>query len=101
MEFTKQSGVWEETLNETKTIGTTAVLLSTARQRKTYAFRNISAGGQVITLSFNKTAVANNGITLNVNDVYMDSEQAGYTPFQGDISAIASAAGAVITISER
>lgn len=101
MEFQKQQGVWEETRNETATITTTAALVSTARPRKMYAYRNVSTSGQVITLSFNKTAIANNGIVLNSGDIFIDSEQVGYTPFQGDISAISSASGGTLAISER
>jgi len=94
-----------ETRNTQLTIGTSLVLVAnrvTAPKRKGISFRNSSTGSQVISLSFseNEAAVANSGIVLSPGSVVNDFTSEGYTCWQGTISGIAGAAGAVLSIYE-
>lgn len=93
----------EVTTQQSVTIGATAVLVSSKRARKSIYIRNISAGGQRISLQFSNVdiAVDNTGIILNTNEFIIDSNSEGYKCWSGDITAISSAAGGVITLVER
>lgn len=92
----------EMAYNSSASVGATSVKISGAKARKSYVFRNISTGGQVITIALSNfsVAVANNGIVLNVNDAIVDSNTGGYNCWSGDVHAVASAAGGTLAISE-
>lgn len=89
--------------NARLTVGTTAVNVSLRNfSRKGISLRNSSTGSQVISLSFseNETAVANSGIVLSAGSVINDFDGEGYKCWKGTITAISSAAGAVLSIYE-
>lgn len=92
----------EQAYNYATTIGATSIILSQKKHRKSYCLRNISAGGQVISLSFsNETpAIAGSGIVLNVNDALTDSNSGTYKVWSGDIYAVSSAAGGILAVNE-
>jgi len=83
-------------------VGTTAVVVSNANRRAMYVLRNISTGGQILSIALSDVtlAVANTGIILNVNDFFGDSDSGGYSCWKGQITAISSAAGGTLAITE-
>lgn len=89
--------------NETVTVGTSEVIISTKRQRKTYYIRNSSTGAQVVTIVLDNfvVATAGRGIILSPGEFILDSKSYGYDCWNGDIKAIANAAGATVTIMEQ
>lgn len=91
--------------NSTQTIDATneeiAVDIFPPSKRTSITISNISAGAQVITLSFGQYAVANQGIVLSPGDCWTESNDAGYTTWQGAIYAISDLAGGVLAIQER
>jgi hypothetical protein len=91
--------------NDTVSVGTTAVrAASPYDDRKVIYIRNISTGGQVITLFFSDSSTATasgGGIVLNPNDYIIDSLSESYTPWRGPITAISSAASGTLSIYER
>lgn len=69
-----------------------------------YSLVNTSTGGQIISIAFGQDAVAGQGIVLSPGDAIIDSYSPGdppYLPFQTRISAIASAAGGTLAVTER
>lgn len=93
----------EVSRNTAVTVGAAVTLISSAQERKSIYLRNVSAGGQVISLSFSDTvdATAGEGIVLNPNDAVIDSTSEGYKCWNGKITAIASGAGGSLAILER
>jgi hypothetical protein len=91
--------------NESLTVGTTAVVVSKDKEnsllRENITIINTSTGGQIITLSLDKDAVAGEGIPLSPGGTFSDSLSANYKPSQKMISAISSASGGTISIQER
>lgn len=90
-------------INTSVTVGATSILVSGARNRKMVYLRNVSTAAQVITLALDNMspAVALKGIVLAPGEFFLDSVSEGYVPWNGDIKAIASAAGAVLAIQEQ
>lgn len=88
--------------NDAVTVGATAVTVSLPNERTMFVLRNVSTGGQVISIALSDTgeAVANKGIVLNVNDFFGDSDNASYQCWKGKITAIASAAGGSLAVTE-
>ena len=87
------------------TVGATSieVLPMTSPRRTRYVLRNMSAGGQVITISHgkNKAAVTNEGVPLYPGEPEYDSDSGGgYLCFDGAIQAISTAAGGILSIYE-
>lgn len=91
--------------NEQVTVGTTSIVVVPPNPyRKVLYLKNTSdpATAQVITLVFGeKVAVAGSGIVLGVTQNTTDSNSEGYTCWKGSVQAIASAAGAKLSIFER
>lgn len=71
--------------------------------RKGITLRNSSLGGQVISISpsDHEPAVAYSGIVLSSGQNLSDFTSEGYEAWQGNITAIASAAGGVLSVHER
>jgi len=95
---------WNEaTRNEVVTVGGTSATVCNADEKRRVAyFRNDSAAAQVITLNFGaQPAVLNAGIVLSVGQFISDSDSEGYLCYKGSIQAIATAAGALLSIFER
>jgi len=89
--------------NQVLTIGTTEVLVSDKKQRKALYLRNTSTVGQIITIAFdNLNAVtAGQGIILSPGEFLTDSNNADYKVWNGEIKAIATAAGATLSVMEQ
>ena len=94
--------------NDSLTVGTSVVQVSQnmtggTNHRVGINLRNSSTGGQTISLAFsdNQQAVANSGIVLAAGQNIADFDSEGYIAWQGNITAIASAAGATLSIYER
>jgi hypothetical protein len=91
--------------NEIISVGATSqVILNTDNPRRKVLFiRNTSTGGQVITLNFGgTTAVANQGVVLQVLDAYIESDDGtSFQCFNGQITAISSAGGGQLSIMVR
>jgi hypothetical protein len=96
--------VYEQAYNfvGTKTIGATSVKISQKQERKVIYLRNTSTAAQVISIAFDNInpAVANSGIVLAPGEYILDSSSEGYTAWNGDISAISSAAGGTLAMME-
>lgn len=93
---------YEQSLNVNKvvTIGTASVLIAGKSAKKVIYLRNTSTAAQVITLAFDNinAAVAGTGIILAPGEYLSDSNSEGYEAWNGDIKAIASAAGATLSV---
>ena len=93
---------YEQALNVIKsvTIGATSVLVAGKAPRKVIYLRNTSAAAQVITIAFDNmnAAVANTGLIIAPGEYVLDSNSEGYSCWNGDIKAIASAAGATLSV---
>lgn len=95
------------TRNTSLTVGTSLVQVSANKiggpGRVGINLRNSSTGGQIISLAFSdaESAAANKGIVLAAGQNIADFTSEGYSAWQGNISAISSAAGAVLSIFER
>jgi hypothetical protein len=89
--------------NEIVTVGATEVLISGKKNRKVIYLRNTSTAGQVITLAFDNinATVAGRGIILAPGEFTTESTTQGYKCWNGDIKAIASAAGATLSVMEQ
>lgn len=90
----------------TQTIGTTSALVlpnveGLERTRKAFVITNTSTGGQIISLGFQRDAVANTGIVLYPGGSAWEFEENDYKVFQRDIYAISSAASGTIAVQER
>ena len=91
----------ELTRNDAVTIGTSALNISTSHNRQEIVVTNTSTGGQVISLSFGKTAEAGAGIVLLPGWAYYATRSEGFRPSSETLSGIASAAGATLAVFER
>lgn len=90
--------------NQSLTINAAAqTIVSYPQKRKAFYLRNVSTGGQVITITLSDTlpAVAGTGIILNVNDSYVEATDSGFIAWDGHIKAIASAIGGTLAVMER
>ena len=86
------------------TIGTSSVIVAEdlwENDRVEITLTNISSGGQVISIAIDGEAVANTGKVLSPGGFYAASEGDGFKPTKKRISAISSAAGGILAISER
>jgi hypothetical protein len=91
-------GVQQESI----TVGATStILMSEQPGRSIFFIRNLSTGGQVITLGFGKAAVAGNGIVLVPGDYCQESNKEGFAAWDGTITAISSAAGGIVSVYSR
>jgi len=90
-------------INTSITVGATSITVSPARDRKMVYLRNTSTAAQVITLALDNMnpAVALKGLVLAPGEFFLDSVSEGYKPWNGDIKAIASAAGATLALQEQ
>jgi len=92
------------TINELATVGGTAQLISISKRRKLLYFRNTSTAAQVVTIAFDNlngaSMIVGTGFVLAPGEYIQDSKSEGYSPWNGEVWAIASAAGATIAISE-
>lgn len=97
----------EPTRNDAVAVGTSSVVISSARQagapRKNIVIRNTSANAaDIITVNFGATtATANAGIILKQNETATDSSETGYECYQGVITAICATANGTLAIFER
>jgi len=96
----------EFTRNAAVTIGLTVVQLSqrvNTGERVEFSIRNNSTGGQLISLFFSdlETATSGAGISLSAGQSITQSHDTGYKPWQGNMTAIADAAGGTVSIYER
>lgn len=90
--------------NESATVGTSNVSISSAitvGQRYVLNVKNISTGGQIITLSWQTQAQANQGVVLNPGDAWSESVDSAFVPLNTEVFAISDAAGGTIAIHER
>lgn len=89
--------------NEVVTVGATQVLISPKRERKVIYIRNTSTAAQVVTIAFDNVnaVVAGTGIILAPGEYITESTTQGFKCWNGDIKAIASAAGATLSIMEQ
>lgn len=70
--------------------------------RKVLYMRNSSTGGQLISITMGTTAaILNAGITLSTGQNFADSNSEGYTVWTGQVQAISSAAGGILSLFER
>jgi hypothetical protein len=86
------------------TIGTTPLLISIEKlpgTRTALAITNTSAGGQVLSLSWGKTATALNGIVLYPGGSWSESVDQRFTPSNKEIWIVSSAAGGTAAQHER
>lgn len=92
----------EQAYNYVAAIGATNVRFSGAKNRKSFVLRNISTGGEVITIAFSNfaAATAGAGVVLNPNDAIADANSGGYVCWSGDFNAIASGAGGQLAVME-
>lgn len=97
----------EPTRNEQIDVGTSATLVSEARnelnQRKDLLLRNTSTNtADIITVAVGfVTPTTNNGIVLRMDESVSFSSETGYTMPQGTISAICATANGKLSIFER
>jgi len=93
----------EDAIVKSVTIGASDTIVSLANYRKSIYIKNISTGGQIITISFsnNNPVVDNVGFVLGVGESIVESSSEGYDCWTGKIRAISDAVGGVITIVEQ
>lgn len=105
-----EPGIWspylEPARNATVAVPTTNTEIATVRAlqspRKVLVIRNISPNAaDTISLSFGQPAVVNVGVVLRQYDVYSESVDKGYAPYQGTINAICATATGVLALEER
>lgn len=91
--------------NESVTVGTTSTIVAqyrSTKDRKAIILRNNSTSSTaVITVNLGNSATASTGIVLRQYESISDSNETGYTCFQGTIAAICSEAGGTLVIMER
>jgi hypothetical protein len=89
--------------NEIVTVGATQVVISPKKERKAIYIRNTSAAAQIVTIAFDNinAVVAGRGIVLSPGEYITESTNSGYKCWNGDIKAIANAAGATLAIMEQ
>jgi hypothetical protein len=88
----------------TLTIGTSVVEVSPetgVKERELVALSNNSPGVQVIYLAWGQDAAVNNGVVLRPGSAWVESIDKAFNPSNLRITAVASAAGAILTIHER
>ena len=92
----------DNSINKNVTIGATSINISPKKNRKTFYVRNISAAAQVVTIALDNVnvAVVNVGVVLAPGEYFVETTSDGYKAWTGDIKAVASAAGAVVTVME-
>ena len=92
----------EYSRNVNVTVGATSINISPKKKRKTIYIRNISTAAQVVTIALDNVneAVAGVGVILSPGEYFVESSSDGYIAWSGDINAVASAAGAVVSILE-
>jgi len=86
------------------TVGATAVTISPEKgdgYRTLLIVTNLSVGGQVVYLGIDKDATTSSAIALQPGGIYQETLDARFTPTTKRISAIASGAGALVSIHER
>lgn len=94
-------GIAIPTNNSKETIGTTSKRVIPASKRDVLVLRNSSTAAQKITVVMgNKSAVADEGIVLSPGQTWIDSTNAGYKCWEGEVQAISDIAGATLSISE-
>lgn len=88
--------------NDLITVGTASVNIAEGVPRQAIVIRNSSTAAQEITLNLGfNVAVANKGIVLKAGESFTDSTSEGYVCYQGQITAIASAANGQVSVMER
>lgn len=99
---------WDDTLNTSAVVGTSVVQILNRRadmdgKRRALLLKNVSTGGQNITIFFSdqQTATPGSGIVLRPGDAVGDSQSEGFLAWQGNITAIADAAGGSLAIFQR
>lgn len=86
------------------TIGTSVVVVSdtqTFSRRILFSLINTSTAGQVISIAFNSDAVNGQGIVLSPGGYYAESEDIQFKPTNEQITAVSSAAGGTLAVTER
>jgi len=95
----------ENVRNQNVSVGTTSALIAPLvhqGQRRLISIVNTSTAGEIVTISVDKTAVANAGIVLTAfGSSWSESVDSGFNPSNKEYYAIASAATATIAIHER
>lgn len=94
----------ENILNKATTIGTTPVLVGLSLQpgqRRLLALTNTSTGGQVISISWGKTASAGSGLVLYAGGTWVEAIGAGFIPSEMEVWAVSSLAGGTLAQMER
>ena len=89
--------------SKVQTIPITAAVVSKAvfnGQRAVLALTNTSLAGEIISIGILSQAKAGEGIVLQPLDRYVESIDAGYSPSNEQITAIASVATATLAIHE-
>ena len=94
----------ENNRNAQAVIGTTPIKIMErlpVGTRILFSLGNESATGQVITLSFGGSSVANSGLPMRVGGKWVEAKSEGFEPTSQEVWAVSSGAGAVLTIMER
>ena len=93
----------QQTRNDLVVVGTTQVILSLPNNsRKAFVVKNVSAGSQIITLSFGIQQAENKkGIPLQVNDHYAEVDSSNFECYKGQLVVISDGADAELSIMER
>jgi len=94
---------FEATRNQTVSVGVTAVSVAEPRSRKVLYIRNISTGGQQITITQGNITPTSlgGGVVLKAGEQYVDAISEGYVPFDGQVTAISDLAGGSLSVFER
>jgi hypothetical protein len=89
--------------NVSLTVGVTEVNISPKKERKSIYIRNTSTSAQIITLAFDNinAVTAGVGVVLAPGEYITESTTEGYNAWNGDIKAIANAAGGTVAIMEQ
>ena len=90
----------QQNTNKVVTIGATSFLIAPKSAKKVIYLRNASTSSQVITIAFDNinAAVVGAGLIIAPGEYILDSNGEGYSAWNGDIKAIASAAGAILSV---
>ena len=88
--------------NESVTVGTSSVVLATARKRQEFAVINNSTAGQIITICRGtNNATAGKGVPLGPGTMWIESNGEGYKCCQSVVTAISNAAAGTVCVMER
>lgn len=103
MGYEEQALGQEITREEVISVGLTAVLVSDARKRTAFYLRNVSTGGEKISVQLSNITIPvdNTGIVLKADDFIMDNNSEGYQCWTGKITAICNGAGGKLSVFER